>query len=167
MGFRSIDPEEIKDNPFRLVGKDWLLVTAGDLSSFNTMTASWGTLGVLWGKQVSFCFVRPSRYTYEFMEKADFYTLSALPAAHRDALTFCGTYSGRDVDKVEQTGLHPVDTGHGTVSFEEARLVLVCRKIYHQDMDPSHFLDASIESNYSGSDYHRIYVGEVTEALVQ
>jgi flavin reductase (DIM6/NTAB) family NADH-FMN oxidoreductase RutF len=167
MGFRTIDPEEIRDNPFRMVGKDWLLVTAGDLSSFNTMTASWGTLGVLWGKQVSICFVRPTRYTYEFMEKADFYTLSVLPESHRDALMYCGTYSGRDVDKVKETGLNPVDTGHGTVSFDEARLVLVCRKIYYQDMDPSHFLDASIEANYSEKDYHRIYIGEVTEALVR
>jgi flavin reductase (DIM6/NTAB) family NADH-FMN oxidoreductase RutF len=165
--FVAVNPEKITDNVFEIVGSDWMLVTAGTLGDYNTMTASWGTMGVLWGKRICICFIRPSRYTYQFMEKNPLFTLSFFGEEQRDALNFCGSHSGRDVDKAAETGLIPVEAAGGAVTFEQARLVMVCRKIYYQDFDPSHFIAPDIESNYGGSDYHRIYIGELKSCLVR
>jgi flavin reductase (DIM6/NTAB) family NADH-FMN oxidoreductase RutF len=160
-----IDVFDITDNTFKLIADDWMLITAGNLKSFNTMTASWGTFGELWHKKVCFCFVRPVRHTYQFMEKSDTFTLSFFEEKFRQALKYCGHHSGRDVDKTAQTGLTPVTTGAGSVCFEEARLVIECRKIYIHDLDPGNFLDPSIEKNYPEKDYHRMYIGEVVQVL--
>ena len=157
-----MDIKKLKENPFALIGNDWMLITAGTMQKWNTMTASWGGLGVLWGKNVSYIFVRPSRYTYQFLEESETYTLSWFDSTWRDALNLCGTKSGREVDKAAATGLTPVEYA-GSVSFEQARLVLSCRKLYAQDMDPALFLEADLEKNYNGSDYHRFYVGEITD----
>lgn len=166
--FQLLDAEEIVDNPFRLVGKDWMLITAGSPDKFNTMTASWGGMGVLWNKQVCFCFVRPSRYTYGFMERAETFTLSFFEEKYRKALSFCGSRSGRDVDKIAAAGLTPLATDQGSLSFEEARLVLECRKIYYQDILPAHFLDPQIDEKcYKGKDYHRMYVGEIVSCYTR
>lgn len=162
--FKEIKPEEIKGNPFKLIGKDWMLITAGTRDSFNTMTGAWGGLGILWEKKVCFCVIRPTRYTYEFMEKADTYTLAFLEEQYRDVLTYCGTKSGRDVNKVAETGLTPVFS-HGSVYFAEARLVMVCKKIYYQDITPDRFLDSKIDEFYPLKDYHRMYVGEIISCL--
>ena len=159
--FLEMQPEEITDNPFKLIGTDWMLITAGTPGDYNTMTASWGTMGVLWGKNICLSFVRPSRFTYRFMEKNGLFSLSFFEEKHRNILDFCGSRSGRDVDKAAETGLRPVEVMPGAVAFEQARLVLVCKKIYTQDLDPSRFLSADIEGNYGGTDYHRIYIGEV------
>ncbi|MCK5126426.1 MAG: flavin reductase [candidate division Zixibacteria bacterium] len=159
-----IDPSLIKDNPFQLIGSDWMLITAGTLKSFNTMTASYGTLGELWHKKVAYCYVRPQRYTYKFMEKHDTFTLSFFDKKYRDVLKLCGTKSGRDIDKISGIGLTPIETEAGSVYFEEARIVLECRKIYYQDIDPANFLDPKIDTEYN-NDYHRVYVGEIIRAL--
>ncbi len=159
--FLEMQPEGITDNPFKLIGSDWMLVTAGTLGDYNTMTASWGTMGVLWGKNICISFVRPSRHTYRFMEKNGLFSLSFFEEKHRNILDFCGSRSGRDVDKAVETGLHPVEVMPGAIAFEQARLVLVCKKIYTQDLDPSLFIAADIEGNYGGTDYHRFYIGEV------
>lgn len=156
----EISPESIEDNPFRLVGTDWMLVTAGNMDSWNTMTASWGGLGVLWGKKVCFCFVRPSRHTYGFMEESEQFTLSFFSSEHRAALDFCGAHSGRDVDKAKETGLIPRPV-EAAVGFEQARLTILCRKIYHNDIESARFVDPSIEKHYNGKDYHRQYIGEI------
>jgi flavin reductase (DIM6/NTAB) family NADH-FMN oxidoreductase RutF len=166
-GYTSIAPAQLDESAFRLIGTDWMLVTAGTKESFNTMTASWGGLGVLWNKNVSFIFIRPQRYTFEFVERADGYTLSFFDERHRSALQYCGAHSGREVNKVEKTGLTPVFTDSGSVGFEEARLILECGKLYWQDLDPAHFLDPDIEKNYSKGDYHRMYIGEVLSCLVK
>lgn len=163
--FKETKPEDITDNPFKLIGKDWMLVTAGNRTSYNTMTAAGGSMGTLWGRKVCFSFIRPPHYTYEFMEKADFYTLSFFEEQYRDILTYCGTKSGRDVNKVEDTGLTPVFDDN-TIYFAEARLVLICKKIYFQDIIPGHFLDAKIEESYPLQDYHRMYVGEIVKCLM-
>ena len=162
--WKSIPPETIKENVFRSIGEDWMLITAGSIDRWNTMTASWGGLGVLWNLKVSFCFVRPTRHTYDFMERSDRYTLSFYEESWRDALDFCGTQSGRDVDKAAETGLMPTEI-EGGVAFEQARLVLVCRKLYQSDIDPGRFVDPSIDSNYPAKDYHRLYIGEVIHCL--
>ncbi|MNC25099.1 Flavoredoxin [compost metagenome] len=125
------------------------------------MTASWGGLGVLWDKNIAICFVRPTRYTYEFLEASDGFTLSFFTEEYRDALEICGASSGRDTDKVEAAGLTVADHAQGLVSFQEARLVLECRKLYYQDLNPQHFLDPSVHEMYH-NDYHRMYIGEIT-----
>ena len=160
---RQIDPKKIEENTFRLIGS-CMLVTAGAPGSFNTMTAGWGGLGVLWSKDICFCLIRPVRHTYAFMERSDTYSLCFFEEEYRDALTFCGTKSGRDVDKVERTGLTPV-LDDGPIYFEQARLVFQCRKIYFHDLIPANFRDPGIESFYPQKDYHRMYVGEITRAL--
>ncbi len=165
--FRAIDPTDITDNIFKLVGSDWMLVTAGDLNDFNTMTASWGGAGVLWNKNVCWCVIRPVRHTYKFVEAADRFTLSFFAEEHRPALKLCGTRSGRDVDKMNATGLTPLATETGAVYFEQARLVLECRKVYFQDLDPTKFLDPAIESEYPDKDYHRMYFGEIVRGLAR
>ncbi len=154
-------------NPFRLIGKDWMLITAGDMNSWNTMTASWGGMGVLWSMNVCFAFVRPVRHTYGFMEKYDTFTLSFFEERYREALQFCGTKSGRDVDKAAETGLVPFSTPGNSVSFEQARMIIECRKIYFQDIDPEMFLDRNIEECYPDKDYHRLYIGKITGCFVR
>ena len=166
MKFRETGPELLADNPFRLIGTDWMLITAGSPDAFNTMTASWGGLGVLWERKVAFCFIRPTRHTYGFIERAGGFTLSFFGEQYRSALQFCGTHSGRDTDKVSGAGLTPV-RDRGAVYFDEARLVLVCRKLYFQDIGPERFLDPSIGKMYPQKDYHRMYVGEIERCLVK
>jgi len=163
--FRLIDPQMISDNPFRLIDKEWMLITAGKTESFNTMTASWGGFGVLWNKPVVFCFVRPVRYTYKFMEKSDYFTASFFGREYRKALNYCGKYSGRNVDKMKATGLTPKTSPKGSIYFDEARLVLECRKLYFSDLNPEHFVDPEIIRNYPEADYHRMYVGEITNCF--
>ena len=159
----EIDPGEIKDNPFNLIGKDWMLITAGKANSLNTMTASWGGLGVLWNAPVSFCFVRPTRYTYTFLEREKYYTLSFFAPGHRRELQLCGRKSGRNGDKIAEAGL-TVRTDEAAPYFDEARTVLICRKMYTQDIDPAGFLDPTIAGHYD-DDYHRMYVGEIVKVL--
>ena len=166
MDFKTIKPEQLSDNPFKLIGKDWMLITGGAPDKFNTMTASWGGLGVLWERKVAFCFIRPTRYTYEFVERSENFTLSFFEERHRKAMTFIGTHSGRDTDKIRETGLTPVKE-NGLIYFKEARLVLACRKLYFQDISPERFLDPAINDMYSQKDYHRMYVGEIVKCLVK
>ena len=164
---KPVDVYAIDDNAFRLIADDWMLITAGELSSFNTMTASWGALGELWHRKVAFCFVRPTRHTYGFMERADLFTLSFFPEQYRHVLNFCGTKSGREVDKVQATGITPVADETGGVFFAEARLVLVCRKLYTHDLAPERFLDESVNKEYPEKDFHRMYIGQVIRCLMK
>lgn len=164
MSFHEIDPKALAVNPFSVIGDEWLLLSAGDASGCNTMTASWGALGVLWGKNTATCYVRPTRYTREFMEENSLFTITVLKEGYRDALALCGRVSGRDCDKIAKAGLHPVYLD-GTVGFEEARLTLVCRKMAVSRFDPAEFLDAEIDARwYPQKDYHYIYYGEILKA---
>ena len=163
--FRTIDPTTLQENPFNLIGREWMLITAGSPDAFNTMTASWGGMGVLWDRNVCFCFVRPGRHTRKFMDAADFFTLSFFDEAFRDALTYCGSHSGRDKDKVKETGLSPVFADEG-VYFAESRLVFCCKKLYDHDFDPARFHDPDIDpTHYPLKDYHRMYIGEIVSCL--
>jgi flavin reductase (DIM6/NTAB) family NADH-FMN oxidoreductase RutF len=165
--FKTIKPEELDGNVFTLIGSTWMLVTAGNKESFNMMTASWGGLGVLWHKNVSFIFIRPSRYTYQFLEKCNTYTLSFFGAKYKDVLNICGTKSGRDGDKVKETGITPAETANGSIYFTEASLVVECKKIYYQDLEPDHFIDPGIMKNYPEKDYHRMYAGKIISCFHQ
>ena len=159
--FKTIKANELADNVFSLVGQDWMLITSGSVDNYNTMTASWGGMGYLWNRNVCFIFVRPSRYTYEFMEKNDNFSLSFFTEEWRKALTICGKKSGRDIDKAKETGLKPISGNNQTTGFEQSRLIIECKKLYYQDINPQRFLDPTIEKNYIGGDYHRMYVGEI------
>lgn len=163
---RPVDPRVVADNAFKLIADDWMLITAGEIDSFNTMTASWGALGELWHRKICICFVRPTRYTYEFMEKSDVFTLSFFDEKYRAALDFCGKVSGRTYDKAKQAGLTPILSEQGGVYFTQARLVFVCRKVYAAHLDPKLFLSPDIEENYPDKDYHRMYIGEILKCLM-
>ena len=163
--FMKIDPKEIQENVFSLIGDRWMLITAGTKEKCNTMTASWGGLGVLWGKPVATVYIRPQRYTMEFVEGSEFFTLAFFGEEYRKALALCGSKSGRDVDKVKECGFTVMEAEGGAPYFAQAELVLVCKKAYWQDMDPAHFLDPEIETHYAQRDYHRIFIGEIVEAL--
>ena len=140
MAFREISVEQLKDNPFTLINKDWMLITAGNQDKHNTMTASWGGVGELWGKYVSTIYIRPQRYTLEFVEREEYYSLCFFGPEYRQALSLCGSKSGRDVDKDAATGLTPC-FDQAAPYYEQARLVFLCRKLYRQDMEESAFLD--------------------------
>jgi len=164
-GFREIGPEALTCAPVGLISRQWMLITAGNERNFNTMTASWGGLGELWGAPAAFCFVRPSRYTYGFMEREEYYSLSFFGEKYRAALNYCGAHSGRDVDKVKETGLTPVFS-EAAPCFGEAELVLVCRKLYAEDFKPERFADpAFFERVYPKGDVHRAYIGAITKVL--
>ena len=162
--FKKIDIKNTALNPFTKIGKEWMLITAGKEEDFNTMTASWGGLGVLWNKDVAFTFIRPCRYTFEFTEREDCFSLCFFPEEYRKALTFCGRNSGRDCDKIKETGLTPVFID-GVPCFEEASLVLICKKMYAQDMSEKSALSPEVRTHYAeGEPYHTFYVGEIINA---
>lgn len=162
--FHEVNPLELSCNPFQMIGKDWALVTAGDETGCNTMTVSWGNMGIMWNKNIVTIFIRPQRYTKEFLDRFDNFTVTFYEETARDALKLCGSKSGRDLDKIKAAGLTPVHE-NGTTYFEEARLVLECKKIYLDKIRPEGFLDPSIQQNYAAGDYHLIYMGEIIRVL--
>lgn len=151
------------ENSFKLMGKDWTLIMAKVGEKINTMTASWGGFGHLWNKDVAFIYIRPQRYTHEFVEKSDFFTLSFFDEEHRQKLTYLGRHSGRDGDKIAESGLTPLYERE-TAYFSEAKLVLVCKKIYRQELNPDGFIDEKIDEFYK-KDYHTMYIGEIIEVI--
>jgi flavin reductase (DIM6/NTAB) family NADH-FMN oxidoreductase RutF len=164
--FVEIAPTALGDNAFQVIGRDTMLITAGTADHFNTMTASWGTWGHLWYRDVTFCFLRPQRHTLGFMEQAEYYSLCFFPPEHQPALDYCGSHSGRDVDKIAATGLTPAIDATGAVYFAEARLVLICRKLYAQNLTADSFIDRGIVGEaYPEADFHRMYVGQVVRCL--
>ena len=166
MAFREISVEELKDNPFTLINKDWMLITAGNQDKHNTMTASWGGVGELWGKYVSTIYIRPQRYTLEFVEREEYYSLCFFGPEYRQALSLCGSKSGRDVDKDAATGLTP-RFDQAAPYYEQARLVFICRKLYKQDMTEEAFLDKSLLDKWYDNDLHRMFIGEIVKVLVK
>jgi flavin reductase (DIM6/NTAB) family NADH-FMN oxidoreductase RutF len=147
-----------------LWNNQWVLLTSGDFAEarFNSMTIGWGSLGVMWGRPFAQIVVRPVRYTHEFMERYETFTLCTFPESHRRALELLGTKSGRHGDKIAESGLTPIpSTTVAAPGFDEAELIIECRKIYWDDMEPSQFLDPSIEEHYPQKDYHRVYFGQI------
>lgn len=162
MAFKKINVSELSFNPFEKIGKQWMLLTGGDSQKFNTMTASWGQMGVLWNKNVLTCYIRPNRYTYDFVENNECFTVSFLGEEFRKALLYCGSHSGRDYDKAKETGLTPLEID-GCMTFEQAEMVFVCRKLYSYDMHNENFLtnDGFDDKFYGKEPYHRAYISEI------
>ena len=164
MAFREISVEELKDNPFTLINKDWMLITAGNEEKHNTMTASWGGVGELWGRYVSTIYIRPQRYTLEFVEREDYYSLCFFGPDCRQALNLCGSKSGREIDKDAATGLTPC-FDEAAPYYEQARLVFLCRKLYRQDLEEGCFLDKGLLEKWYDNDLHRMFIGEIVKVL--
>ena len=160
----EISPNNLPKSAFEMIGKDWMLLTAGNEQKYNTMTASWGGLGVLWNKNVVFAFVRPQRFTFDFMNESEYFSCSFFKEEYRNALSFCGKDSGRDVDKAKECNLTP-DFTENAPYFAEADTVIICKKLYVQQMDESCIIDKSIKANYNGDDYHHVFVGEIVKVL--
>lgn len=163
--FTEINVKSIKDNMFKSIGQDWMLITAGEKGNLNTMTASWGGIGVLWNKNVTFSFIRPQRYTFDFMEKNEYYSLSFFNQNYKKELTFCGTNSGRNINKIEKIAFN-TRFDESAPYFDEARLTLICKKIYADFINPKCFIDQSLDSNYKDKDYHKMYIGEIVKVLI-
>lgn len=163
---KQINIREVKDSVVKLIADDWALLTAKDNDSCNPMTVSWGGIGEIWGKDTATVYVRESRYTKELMDKEDYFSLCFFDEKDKDILKFCGANSGRDVDKVQETGLTPV-YDEAAPYFKEAKLVLICKKSACQFLDEKSFIDPEIKSKwYSDNNMHYIYFGAIEKVLV-
>lgn len=163
--FKEISPKEIDGNLIKAISDEWMLISAGDKNGYNMMTASWGFAGEMWGEDSVVAMIRPQRYTMEFVEKNDYFTLSFYgnnKAIHK----VCGSMSGRDVNKTSKTGLTPV-FGDDTVYFEEARLVLICKKQYVDLLKEECFTDKTPLKWYENKDYHYMIIGKIEKVLVK
>ena len=164
MSFTKINIDKQSFNPFDLIGKQWMLFSAGTEEKWNTMTASWGGVGVIWGKPSATCYIRHSRYTKEFVDNSEYFTLSFLRDGYRDALSVLGSKSGRDMDKMHDSGLTPTFVD-GQPTFAETELVLVCRKRCKSEIAPEDILQQeTLDKWYGDQDYHTMYIGEIVAA---
>lgn len=161
---REISVTNLPKSPIEMIGKDWMLITSGDKQNYNTMTASWGGVGVLWNKNVVFAFVRSSRHTFSFLNSNEYFSLSFFDEKYRDVLSYCGKYSGRDVDKAKECNI-TAQFDENAPYFDEADTVIICKKLYIQDMTEDCFIDKALLSNYNGDDYHRVFIGEIVKVL--
>lgn len=162
---REIAAENINENIFKLIGKDWMLVAAQKDGKTNAMTASWGFAGVMWGKNCLIAAIRPQRYTKEFIDGSDTFSITILPDGYRDTLNYFGSVSGRDEDKIAKSGL-TVEKCENTPYFAEGKLVLICRKMFAQEIKAESFIDKeALEKWYTNNDLHTLYVAEIVKVL--
>ena len=165
--FKEIKPEELNKNPFQLIGNDWMLITAEKDSKINTMTASWGGFGVIFAKNVVYIVIRPSRYTKEFVDNSDTLSLTFFDKSFKKQLSYLGTVSGRDEDKISKSNLiiqHSDDTPY----FEEGNMAIICKKLYAQDFKPECFIANELVTKwYPQKDYHTLYIAEVEKILIK
>lgn len=151
-----------KISPFEKFDKEWALVTAGTKDKFNTMTISWGSMGTLWFKPIITIYIRPDRYTFDFLESNDTFTVSFFSEDKRNILGMLGRTSGRDIDKVKESGLTPQYLDNG-ITWKEANKTYVCRKLYMDQMDKDKFPDLALKCYREGDPAHYIIIGEVIE----
>ncbi len=161
--FKEIKPTEIDGNLINAIKDEWMLISAGDKKGYNMMTASWGFVGEMWGNDSAIAMIRPQRYTMEFVEKSDYFTLSFY-GDNKDIHKICGSKSGRDVNKTKLTGLNPVFT-EKSVYFKEARLVLICKKQYLAPLEEKNFTDTEPLKWYD-NDFHYMVVGKIEKVLI-
>ncbi len=165
--YKEIKPENLDQSAFKLIGKNWMLITASKDNKVNTMTASWGGLGIMWNKNVAYIVVRPQRFTKEFLDASSTFSLTFFDESYRKDLSYLGTVSGRDEDKISKTNL-TVSYVDDTPAFEESKLTIICKKLYAQEFKPECFIDATIEKQcYPQKDYHTMYIAEVEKILIK
>ena len=163
--FQSFPMDLLEINPFTKFSKEWALISSGTKKNANTMTIGWGGVGVIWGKNVAYLFVRESRYTKELMDAGDFFSVAFLNEEYRDALKYCGEHSGREGDKFHASGL-TLATKHSSPYPDEANLVLLCQKMAAVPLTEDTFLMPEIKKKwYQDNDYHTMYIGEIIEVL--
>lgn len=154
------------DKALNKFNSEWALISAGNIENFNAMTISWGGLGTLWNKKVCTVYVKPCRYTHEFMENNEYFTVSFFDEKYKKELSFLGSKSGRDLDKVKESGLSP-KTYKGCVMYLEAKVTLLCKKIYRQDLDVKNMPSEVVEKHYVSDLPHTMYIGEVIDVLYE
>ncbi len=168
--FKEIELKELPVNPFEMIGKEWLLITAKKEDKVNTMTASWGSMGVMWGQNVVNVYIRKSRFTKEFIDSADHFSVSVYPESERKTLAYFGSTSGRDEDKIAKAG-YTVACDQDVPYFEEAKVVLICKKLSKHSLGPEGMIDEEILPKwYSGNDegnFHDMYIGKIEKVLVK
>jgi len=165
--FQPFPIDLLEINPFTKIGKEWALVTAGNKKKANTMTISWGGVGVLWGKNVAYIFIRDSRYTKEFVDQGEFFSVGFFNEKYRDALSYCGAHSGKDVNKIENSGL-TLSFAHGIPYMDESNLVLLCQKMATVPITEETFNMSKIKDKwYADGDFHTMYVAEIIEVLTR
>lgn len=168
MDLHAIPPDQLLCQPINLFNNQWLLLSSGnyELKRWNCMTISWGSLGVMWNRPFVQVVVRPSRYTFGFMNEFEDFTLCAFPPEFHHRLQVLGSKSGRKFDKMKCSGLTPIAApAVASPAYAEACLVLGCKKLYWQDMNAANFLDPKINTLYNGNDHHRIFFGEIHSVL--
>lgn len=163
--FKEIKVTEISKNLIDAIANEWMLISAGDKNGYNMMTASWGFMGEMWGNATAIAMIRPQRYTMQFVDKEDYYSLSFY-GDKKDIHKVCGSMSGRDVDKTALTGLTPVFSDN-TVYFEEANLVLICKKQYVGELKEERFLDKAPLKWYENKDFHKMIFGKIEKVLIK
>jgi flavin reductase (DIM6/NTAB) family NADH-FMN oxidoreductase RutF len=180
MAFKELTIKNLTINPCQLIGEEWMLITAGTEKSYNSMTASWGHIGALWGKHINGrptveIFVRPSRYTDSFIENNECFSLSFFTKEHQKDLSYMGSHSGRDEDKISKTRLTPIFIDE-VPAFEEAKMIIIARKIYKSKINKEGFIDKSIikafydtDSGhaYNNDSYHNVYIGEILKIMLK
>ena len=167
MSFKEIAAEELNMNPFTKIGKEWMLISAGNEEKANTMTASWGAMGVMWGKNAVTVYLRPQRYTKEFVDREQTFTISFLGEKYRQNLGYCGKVTGKRIDKISEAGLTPYYVD-GTTAIEEADMIMVCKTMYHDTIKPECFDETRNNDKwYPDKDYHTMYIAEVTKVLLK
>ncbi len=166
-GYKRISADKIPGNIIKMLSEDWMLITAGTEEKYNMMTASWGGLGYLYNKPVSFCFIYPTRYTYQLMEKNDTYTISFYTEAYRDALKYCGSHSGGDTDKVKGAGLTPLTTPSGSKAFSEAWMIIECKKMLSQPIASGAFDSPELKGEWKDKPLHKMYIGEIINVWIK
>ena len=163
--FKEIKPEELDKSPFQLIGNEWMLITAEKDNKVNTMTASWGGFGVIFGKNVVYIVIRPSRYTKEFVDNSNTFSLTFFDKSFKKRLSYLGTVSGRDEDKISNSNLTITHSGD-TPYFEEAKIAIICKKIYAQELKSECFISNEVNLKcYPDKDYHTLYIAEIEKVL--
>ncbi len=165
--YKEIKPYDFDENIFKRIGKDWMLITAASNGKVNTMTAAWGGLGVLFNKNVAYIFVRPQRYTKQFVDDASTFSLTFFDDSYKEQLSYLGTVSGKDEDKITKSNLTTVYMNE-TPYFEQSRITMICRKLYAQDMNEQSFIDTSTRDKcYPDKDYHTLYIAEIEKIIIK
>lgn len=164
--FKEIDINHLNFNIFNKLNNEWALVTARNCNKVNTMTVSWGGFGVLWNRNIATIYIRKSRYTKEFIDNSNYFTISFFDEEYKDKLKYLGVKSGRETDKIKDVNFNLIV--HNDIPyFSESNMVIVCKKIYSDTLDDKHFLDDTINLNYKDGDYHTMYIGEIEKILIK
>ena len=164
--FFEITPDEFNYSAFKLIAKDWLQITAKADGRVNTMTASWGGVGQMWGKNAAYIFIRPQRFTKTLVDKTELLTLQVLPEALRQVNSYFGKASGFNEDKIKESGVTVLEQ-EGHVYFEQSDVIMFCRKMYVQELKKECFTDTdNIDKWYKDGDFHTMYVVEIEKLLI-